>query len=278
MQCGNSVHYRSRAGRPWRPGARDSTTRNVIDCSVSEQIRGRFRTRAICPRPPTGRRPSSLLYIERIQGCPGWRPGLHYEVEIRSELAFGDSVRTAPSCRSWEYPCTAPAARVVSRDGRRRPAAGRFRPAARGRADTGHARHRPWLPRRLVSVIGTAWRGDTAHPIRRRAIRLRNVETGRGSGAHRQRRRRPLPLRARRTRAPIVVELVSNEDKVLAIGDLFSVTAGGQATTFVRLSSKAPWVARLLRQCGGRGNRRGLDARRHRRRDRTGARRVASRP
>ena len=40
-----------------------------------------------------------------------------------------------------------------------------------------------------------------------------------------------------------VVELASNEDKVLAIGDLFSVTAGGQATTLVRLSSKAPWVA-----------------------------------
>jgi hypothetical protein len=30
---------------------------------------------------------------------------------------------------------------------------------------------------------------------------------------------------------------------VLAIGDLFSVTAGDQATTLVRLSSKTPWVA-----------------------------------
>ena len=38
-----------------------------------------------------------------------------------------------------------------------------------------------------------------------------------------------------------VVELLSPEDKVLAIGDLFGVTAGGQVTTLVRLSSKAPW-------------------------------------
>ena len=40
-----------------------------------------------------------------------------------------------------------------------------------------------------------------------------------------------------------VVELLSLEDKVLAVGDLFGVLAGGQATTLVRLSSKAPWFA-----------------------------------
>ena len=39
-----------------------------------------------------------------------------------------------------------------------------------------------------------------------------------------------------------VVELLSTEDKVLAVGDLFGVTAGGQATTLVRLTSKTPWV------------------------------------
>jgi hypothetical protein len=42
---------------------------------------------------------------------------------------------------------------------------------------------------------------------------------------------------------PDVVELLSTDDKVLAVGDLFGVPAGGQATTYVRLSSKAPWFA-----------------------------------
>ena len=91
------------------------------------------------------------------------------------------------------------------------------------------------------SVIGTAWKGDTT-PYPQARIRLRNVETGRavartvsdGDGRFRFERVDP---------GAFVVELASNEDKVLAIGDLFSVSAGGQATTLVRLSSKAPWVA-----------------------------------
>jgi hypothetical protein len=40
-----------------------------------------------------------------------------------------------------------------------------------------------------------------------------------------------------------VVELLSSDDRVLAVGDLFGVAAGAQVTTLVRLSSKSPWVA-----------------------------------
>jgi len=96
-------------------------------------------------------------------------------------------------------------------------------------------------PATFGSVIGNAWKGDTT-PYPQARIRLRNVETGRavartisdGDGRFRFERVDP---------GAFVVELASNEDKVLAVGDLFSVTAGDQATTLVRLSSKAPWVA-----------------------------------
>ena len=96
-------------------------------------------------------------------------------------------------------------------------------------------------PATFGAVIGTAWKGDTT-PYPQARIRLRNVETGRAvartvsdaDGRFRFERVDP---------GAYVVELASNEDKVLAIGDLFSVTAGDQATTLVRLSSKAPWVA-----------------------------------
>jgi hypothetical protein len=88
-------------------------------------------------------------------------------------------------------------------------------------------------------VIGAAWRGDT-QPYPQAHIRLRNVDTGRGvartlsdgDGHFRFERVEP---------GAYVVELLSNEDKVLAIGDLFGVVAGGQATTLVRLSATAPW-------------------------------------
>ena len=88
-------------------------------------------------------------------------------------------------------------------------------------------------------VIGTAWRADTL-PFPQARIRLRNVDTGRGvartvsDGDGRFRFERAAP-------GAYVVELLSNDDKVLAVGDLFGVSAGGQATTLVRLSSKAPW-------------------------------------
>ncbi len=93
----------------------------------------------------------------------------------------------------------------------------------------------------LGVVIGTAWKGDT-QPYPQPRIRLRNIATGRtvartiGDGQGRFQFERVEPN-------AYVVELVSGDDKVLAVGDLFGVPPGGQATTVVRLSSKTPWVA-----------------------------------
>ena len=93
----------------------------------------------------------------------------------------------------------------------------------------------------LGVVIGTAWKGDT-QPYPQPRIRLRNIATGRtvartiGDAQGRFQFGRVEPN-------AYVVELVSGDDRVLAVGDLFGVPSGGQATTVVRLSSKTPWVA-----------------------------------
>jgi hypothetical protein len=90
------------------------------------------------------------------------------------------------------------------------------------------------------SITGTAWKGETT-PYPQARIRLRNVETGRGTA-------RTDSDSTGRFRffqvAPgaYVVELLSEQDKVLAVGDLFGVVAGAEATTLVRLNSKTTWV------------------------------------
>jgi hypothetical protein len=89
------------------------------------------------------------------------------------------------------------------------------------------------------TVLGSAWKGDaTAYPQAR--IRLRNVDSGRGvartlaDGEGRFRFEAVNP-------GVYVAELLASDDKVLAVSDVFSVMAGAQAVTVVRLSAKAPW-------------------------------------
>jgi hypothetical protein len=89
-------------------------------------------------------------------------------------------------------------------------------------------------------IVGTAWKGETT-PYPQARIRLRNVENGRGvartdsdsTGRFRFFQVQP---------GAYVVELLSEQDKVLAVGDLFGVVAGGEATTLVRLNSKTTWI------------------------------------
>lgn len=110
-----------------------------------------------------------------------------------------------------------------------------------GAAQTPVAPHTNVAAATVGTVNGHAWKGD-AQPYPQARIRLRSVDTGRGvaraiadaDGRFRFNQVQP---------GAYVVELLSSEDRVLAIGDLFGVTAGGESTTFVRLSSKAPWVA-----------------------------------
>jgi hypothetical protein len=91
------------------------------------------------------------------------------------------------------------------------------------------------------TVLGSAWKSDS-QPYPKARIRLRSVETGRGTARTVSDREGTFRF-DRVDPGAYVVELLSSEDKVLAVGDLFGLAAGGQATTIVRLSSKAPWVA-----------------------------------
>jgi len=88
-------------------------------------------------------------------------------------------------------------------------------------------------------VVGAAWKGDST-PYPKARIRLRNVETGRAialtmSGADGHFRFDGVAPGA------FVVELLSNDERVLATGALFSVSVGVEAITSVRLASRAPW-------------------------------------
>jgi hypothetical protein len=91
------------------------------------------------------------------------------------------------------------------------------------------------------TIVGTSWKGETT-PYPQARIRLRNLETGRGvartdsdsTGRFRFFQVQP---------GAYVVELLSEQDKVLAVGDLFGVVAGAEATTLVRLNSKTTWVS-----------------------------------
>ncbi len=90
------------------------------------------------------------------------------------------------------------------------------------------------------TIVGTAWKGETT-PYPGARIRLRNAHTGRAIA----RTDCDSDGRFRFTQidpAAYVVELMSEQDKVLAVGDLFGVTAGNESITLVRLASKTPWL------------------------------------
>jgi hypothetical protein len=89
------------------------------------------------------------------------------------------------------------------------------------------------------TVVGTAWKADNA-PLPNARVRLRDVTTGRSvattktnaSGEFRFERVDP---------GAYVVELLSDRDRVLAVGELFGLRADDTIATAVRLGADTTW-------------------------------------
>src|SRR5688572_28403098 len=97
---------------------------------------------------------------------------------------------------------------------------------------------------RSTSILGAAWKADNS-PIPSARMRLRNVLSGR--------------ITATTTAYELgqfsfndidggsyVIELVSENGRVLAIGHTFTVAPGETIATFVRLAAKAPWFSNFF--------------------------------
>jgi hypothetical protein len=89
------------------------------------------------------------------------------------------------------------------------------------------------------TVVGVAWRADNA-PLPQAHIRLRNVANGHTiestvADDNGQFVFHNVPP------SPYVVELTSEDGRVLAVGQLFTVEAAQTVSTFVRLSARTPW-------------------------------------
>lgn len=94
---------------------------------------------------------------------------------------------------------------------------------------------------RATSIMGVAWNADNT-PIPRGKVRLRNVLTGRIVATSVANDLGQFAFNDVES-GSYVIELVSDEGKILAIGHTFTVAPGETVATFVRLAAKAPWFS-----------------------------------
>lgn len=94
--------------------------------------------------------------------------------------------------------------------------------------------------RRSASVMGAAWNADNT-PLKGARLRLRNVLSGQIEAAAVANDAGQFAFDGVEG-GTYVVELVNEGGKILAIGHPFTISAGETVATFVRLSTRAPWV------------------------------------
>jgi hypothetical protein len=109
------------------------------------------------------------------------------------------------------------------------------------RVFTAHAPFRAAVPVgvRGTSIVGAAWNVDNT-PIPGGRVRLRNVTTGKIESAAVTDDLGQFTF-TRMDPGSYVIELVSENGKLLSVGQTFTVGPGETVATFIRLGSKAPW-------------------------------------
>ena len=91
----------------------------------------------------------------------------------------------------------------------------------------------------LGTVVGHAWRADNS-PLPQAHVRLRDVRTGRAVANTVADDRGQFTFDRVPTGA-YVVELVDDDQRVLALGPLLGLSPDETVTTFVRLATQSPW-------------------------------------
>lgn len=94
-------------------------------------------------------------------------------------------------------------------------------------------------PVHATSIAGVAWNADDS-PIPHARVRLRDVVTGKVAATA------TADANGRFTFEPLepgsyLVELVTDNGRILAVGHTFAAGAGDSVATFVRMGARAPW-------------------------------------
>jgi hypothetical protein len=92
---------------------------------------------------------------------------------------------------------------------------------------------------RTTSVLGSAWNADNS-PVRGAHLRLRNVLTGSVEATAIANDEGRFAFESIEG-GTYVVELVSENGRILTVGHPFTIAAGETVATFVRLGARIPW-------------------------------------
>ena len=98
-------------------------------------------------------------------------------------------------------------------------------------------------------VRGVVWTSDNS-PVAHAKVRLRNVETGRVAAASETSTTGQFVFADVAT-SSYLVELVSDHDKVLAVGSTFRIEPGQTVSTIVRLPTRRSWYAGMFSNAAG---------------------------
>jgi hypothetical protein len=101
---------------------------------------------------------------------------------------------------------------------------------------------------RATSIAGVAWNADNS-PLPGARVRLRNVVTGKVAMTALANETGQFTF-ASMEPGSYLIELVDEHDKILTVGQTFTIEPGETVATFVRLAAKAPWFTGFFGNAG----------------------------